>query len=145
MSYLTKSCKASTLQCLLSKTWFAQSWKVLNFRGSPWKVLECHFFLEKSLNFYASPWKVLEFSSTLNVLAWKVFFWCFWEGKQPEIEGDNRLCTSNAPPFACLFWNNAMFLLEIMLIYDPVYDKPLVSGRPTSIKWPLAGTPTVPA
>ena len=25
------------------------------------------------------------------------------EGKQPEIEGDNRLCTSNAAASACLF------------------------------------------
>ena len=29
--------------------------------------------LEKFLNFYESPSKVLEFSSTFNVLAWKVF------------------------------------------------------------------------
>ena len=37
---------------------------------SPW----IPFFLEKSLNCYASPWKVLEFSSTLNAVARKVFF-----------------------------------------------------------------------
>ena len=47
--------------------------KSLNFRGSPWKVLEFHF----SLDFCASPWKVLEFSSTLNVVAWKVFLMLF--------------------------------------------------------------------
>ena len=49
---------------------FAQSWKVLDFRGSPW----IPFFLEKSWSFCASPWKVLEFSSTLNDVAWKEFF-----------------------------------------------------------------------
>ena len=44
---------------------------------SPW----ISFFLEKSLNCSASPWKVLEFSSTLNVVAWKVFFDAFWLSK----------------------------------------------------------------
>ena len=33
--------------------------------------------LGKPLNFYASPSKVLEFSSTLNVVAWKVFLMLF--------------------------------------------------------------------
>ena len=40
---------------------------------SPWIPL----FLEKSLNFCASPWKFLEFSSTLNLVAWKVFLMFF--------------------------------------------------------------------
>ena len=43
----------------------------LNSRGSPWKVLK---FLCKSLK---SPW----FSSTLNVVAWKVSFDAFWLSK----------------------------------------------------------------
>ena len=41
---------------------------------SPWILGEV---LGKSLNFCASPWKVLEFSSTLNVVAWKVFLILF--------------------------------------------------------------------
>ena len=41
---------------------------------SPWILGEV---AEKSLNFCASPWKVLEFSSSLNVVAWKVFFNAF--------------------------------------------------------------------
>ena len=51
--------------------------KSLNFRGSL-KSSWIPFFPEKSLNFCASPWKVLEFSSTLNVVAWKVCFDAFW-------------------------------------------------------------------
>ena len=35
------------------------------------------------------------------------------------------LWTSNAVPIECL-----MFLLKIMLIYDPVYDEPLLSDQP---------------
>ena len=45
--------------------------------GSPWKVLEFDFFLEKPLNFCANPWKVFEFSSTLNAVSWKVFLMFF--------------------------------------------------------------------
>ena len=33
------------------------------------------------LNFRGSPLKVLEFSSALNVVAWKVFFYGFWLSK----------------------------------------------------------------
>ena len=32
-------------------------------------------------NFSDGPWKVLEFSSTLKVVAWKVFFDAFWLSK----------------------------------------------------------------
>ena len=58
-------------------TGFTQSRKSFNFKQSPW----IPFFLEMSLNFYASPWKVLEFSSSVNVVAWKVFFDAFWLSK----------------------------------------------------------------
>ena len=51
----------SLINKVKTETGFAQSWKPLNF--------------------YASPWKVLEFSSTLNVVARKVFFDAFWLSK----------------------------------------------------------------
>lgn len=40
------------------------------------------------------------------------------------------LLPSNAAPVACLFSNTVMFLPNTMLIYDPVDDEPLLSGRP---------------
>ena len=52
------------------------------------------------------------------------------------IKNDDQLWTSNAGPIACLLKNLVIFLLKIMLIHDPVYDKPM---WPTSMKQPLAG------
>ena len=37
---------------------------------------------------------------------------------QSELEGDDRLWTSDAAPVACLFQNKVMFLLKIILIHD---------------------------
>ena len=44
-----------------------------------------------------------------------------------EVEGDDRLWTSNASPIALLFQNKVMFLLKIMLISD----EPLLSSQPS--------------
>ena len=62
------------------KSWnsYRLYYRVCTVLKSPWILGEV---LEKSLNFCASPWKVLEFSSTLNVVAWKVFFDAFWLSK----------------------------------------------------------------
>ena len=46
------------------------------------------------------------------------------------IKNDDQLWTSNAGPIACLLKNLVMFLLKIMLIHNPVYDKPKLSGQP---------------
>ena len=76
---------------VVPKVGFPKSWKVLESRmwslKSPW----IPFFLEKSSNFCASPWKVLELSSTLNVVAWKVFFNAFW---LLAWTGNVHLCTN---------------------------------------------------
>ena len=59
-----------------------------------------------------------------------------------EIEGDDRLWTSDAAPVMCLFQNKVMFLLNIMLMLclfmTNVYQV-------TSIKRPLDSTPRVAA
>ena len=47
--------------------------KSLNLGKLLEKFLNSSFF-ENSLNCRASPWKVLEFCSTLDLVAWKVFF-----------------------------------------------------------------------
>jgi len=52
-----------------------------------------------------------------------------------EVEGDDRLWTSNASPVALLFQDKLMFLLKIMLISD----EPLLSSQP-----PLGGHLLVP-
>ena len=49
----------------------------LNLRGSPWKGLEFYFSLKSPYIFV----QVLEFSSTVNVVAWKVLFNTFWLSK----------------------------------------------------------------
>ena len=54
---------------------------------------------------------------------------------QSEMEGYNRLLTSNDSSVTLLFQNNVMFLLKITLIYD----KALLSGQP-----PLSGNLSVP-
>ena len=52
--------------------------KSLNFRGHPGKLKSLNFiFSFKALHFSASFWKLLEFSSTLNLVAWKVFLMLF--------------------------------------------------------------------
>ena len=40
------------------------------------------------------------------------------------------LLPRNAATVACLFSKKVMFLLKTILLYDPVDDKPLLSGRP---------------
>ena len=44
-----------------NKTGFAQAWKVLEFRGLSWKVLENYICLEKYGKITQKPWTVLEF------------------------------------------------------------------------------------
>ena len=69
---------------------------------------------------------------------------------QSEIEGDDQFWTNNTSPVAFLFLNKVMFLLRNMLIHDPVYDEPLLSGQPplnghllVSQGWLLIGSSTV--
>ena len=45
-------------------------------------------------------------------------------------QGDDRLCTSNATPVACLFQTKVILLLKIMRIFN----EPLLSSQP-----PLSG------
>ena len=52
----------------------------LNFRESPWKGLEFYFSLKRPYIFV----QVLEFSSTVNVVAWKVLFNTFWLSKTDD-------------------------------------------------------------
>ena len=63
-----------------------------------------------------------------------------------EVEGDDRLWTTTAPPVALLFQNKLMFLPKIMLISD----EPLLSSQPPLDShllvprgWPLKGGSTV--
>ena len=58
---------ALVLRRCLSYSGFAQSWKSLNFRGSPWKVLEFHFSMK-------SPWIFFSFECS----GLERVFWCFW-------------------------------------------------------------------
>ena len=57
--------------------------KSLNFRESPWKILEFHFSLKSPNKFpcksLKSPWIFFYFECT--VVAWKVFFHAFWLSK----------------------------------------------------------------
>ena len=52
----------------------------LSFRESPWKGLEFYFSLKRPYIFV----QVLEFSSTVNVVAWKVLFNTFWLSKTDD-------------------------------------------------------------
>ena len=46
---------------LLAGAGFTQAWKVLEYTGLSWKVLENEICLEKYLKNTQRPWKVLEF------------------------------------------------------------------------------------
>ena len=65
-------------------TWFTQVWKVLEFRGLPWKVLENKICLQKYLKNTQRPWKVLEFyhlqeDSTVILETWiRIKLWCLY-------------------------------------------------------------------
>ena len=47
---------------LIARTGFPQAWKVLEFRGLSWKVLDILICLEKYWKIAQKPWKVLEFN-----------------------------------------------------------------------------------
>ena len=74
------------LVCQSPDTGFAQAWKVLEYTGLSWKVLENKICLEKYLKNTQRPWKVLEFyrlqeDSTVfwrpkSVWICGAFIWC---------------------------------------------------------------------
>ena len=74
-----------------SYRWTFRVRKVLK---SPWilgKVIEFHFSLKKVLKCLCKFLKILEFSSTLNVVAWKVFFNAFCLPRQNMTHSSEKL------------------------------------------------------
>ena len=67
-------------------TGFAQAWKVLEYTGVSWKILENYICLEKYLKNTQRPWKVLEFYQLQedSTVFWRpkivsncdAFIWC---------------------------------------------------------------------
>ena len=76
---------------------YAKFWR--DKQRTLWYVM---VFLEWSIRVFPLLSPLLSDHQALYRLSFPLFQE-YDEGKQPEIEGDNRLCTSNAAASACLF------------------------------------------